>query len=101
MTNYITKHFLTQASMSAILKSLLVQPLSTGKQTPSQPVLPGSPNIDNDAHGTKNLLLKIQVSEDLNSEVNLVIYNKLVHAFPHYLFFFKLKVLSELEISDL
>jgi len=43
-----------------------VQSFYFPKRTPSQPVSPGQPNIDNDALGTKKLLLNTQVSVDFS-----------------------------------
>ena len=50
---------LTQSQMPAILSSLLFQPLSTRKQTPSQPVLTGVPCIYNGAQGSEKLAMSI------------------------------------------
>ena len=41
-----------------------ISTLRTKKWTPWQTVPPGPESIDNGAHGTEKLLLKIQVSED-------------------------------------
>ena len=40
--------------------------------------LPRPPNIDNGAHGTENLQLKSQVSEDFACEIYLIIYATLL-----------------------